>query len=112
VSDPVADLLRDYAAALEALARLDAAAEYAENRIGIVEAEQMDTDTAEWKGKAAARSSKEYKDAVDERRRAKEAAGHAKGQVLHIQARLEIFRTRESTRREMIKANTTPRPGG
>lgn len=112
MSDPVADLLREYAQALEAHARLEAAAEHADNQISIVEAENLDVEMAEWKAKAAARSSQAYKDAVAQRWKTKEAAGHAKGQVLHIQARLDIFRTREATRRENLRVQANTKPGG
>lgn len=71
--------------------------------IKVTEAEGMDTSLPQWKAEAESKKRQEYKDALEVRRAAKEAAGIARGKVLHTQARLDVWRTREATRREQMK---------
>ena len=97
------DLLAEYGAALEAAAKLQAEAEYHEHHRKVVLAEQMDPYLPEWKADAGARISQPYIEKLNELAEATKAAGLARGKVLHIQARLDVWRTRESTRRAQLQ---------
>ena len=103
MADPVQELLDEYRAALSKAAALGAEAEHLEEMRKVVLAEQYVLTVPEWKNDAAARVSQSYRNHLKQLWRVKAEAAEAKGVVIHIAMRLEVWRTRESSRRAQLQ---------
>lgn len=103
MTDAVVELLEQYRVALVNAAALDAEADHLEEMRKVVLAEQTDTALPLNKAEVAARISPAYIEHLKKLREAKAAAGDARGVVVYIAARLDAWRTRESSRRAQLQ---------
>lgn len=100
-------LLEEYGQALSAAARLDVEADVAEEARKTAYAKavlvRVKMDLSVMKAEYEARADQDYQAANFKQKAAAKEAGEAKAKVVYLAARLDVWRTRESTRRELLK---------
>lgn len=99
----VDELLSDLGPALRAAAQLEAEVERLEHLRKVVLADEMPKDLPEWKADAAARSSARYQEFLKGLHNVKTGAGEARAKAEYLRSRLDVWRTRESTRRSQLQ---------
>ena len=103
MGNPLDTVLAEYRVALDDAERLAAEAEHLEHLRKVVIAEESDQTLPEWKADALARATQRYKGHLEQLHAVKLAAGAVKAKVTHIATRLDVWRTRESSRRARLQ---------
>lgn len=103
MTDAVHAILDQYRTAMMRADELKADADLAEERRKIILAQQSPDGLSERKADNAARTSAPYLAHIETQCIANVAAAKAKSEVEYLRMRLEIWRTRESSRREFAK---------
>lgn len=98
----VDELLSDLGPALQSAAALEAQVEHAEHLRKVILAAEMPKDLPEWKADAAARCTARYQEHLEQMNLLKLSAGEARAKAEYLRSRLDVWRTRESTRRSQL----------